>query len=98
MTPPLPYYTGSRCTVAAVTIESMGVTPPCRDYWKLLEITGNYLRLPNILSKSDTLLSTELREGILHVSFGRGLDSTRVMAQFVQAAINKGHPLHVDGQ
>ena len=82
----------------------MGVTPHCRYYWKLLEITENYCRLLEItrdylyiLSKSDTLLSTELREGILHASFGRDLDSTRVMAQFVQAAI-KDHPLHVDGQ
>ena len=67
---------------------------------RLLEITGDYLVF---LGQSYTLLqlllpSTELREGISpRVIPVRDLGPTRVMAQFVQAAINKGRPLHVGG-
>jgi len=37
-TSPLPYYMRSRCAVAAVTIESMGVTPPDKAMFNWKEI------------------------------------------------------------
>ena len=76
------------------------------DYWRLLEITEDYWRLLEItwyfsaraipsFSFSSRPMSSE--RAFPHVIQVRDLDPTRVMAQFVQAANNKGRPLHVDG-
>ena len=65
-----------------------------------MEITGDYLVF---LSQSYTLIqlllpSTELRESIPPCIIQVGdLDPTRVTAQFIQAAMNKGCPLRVYG-
>ena len=63
----------------------MGVTSPCRDYWRLLQITWYFSA-----RASASPPSTELRQGISSCVIS-------VRSWSYQAAINKGHPLHVDG-